>query len=142
MKTTVVATAGIVLLIRLPREMSKYSAVSVRQICVGDICIAAYVVPISRQTSGRPAFGTEAIATGMHRPMIVWEPETMEPKKKISINTINVGIGSFAKKSGRALIAPEAVRNSFSVITANVFRYSVNWNEAIKFGLTTSTENL
>ena len=94
MNTTVVATAGSVFLIRSPSEISKYSAVSVRQICVGDICIAAYVVPISRQTAGRPAFGIAAIATGIHRPMIVWEPETMEPKKKISINTINVGIGS------------------------------------------------
>ena len=47
---------------------------------------------MSRQTSGSPAPDTVAIATGRHRPIMVVEPETMEPKKKISIPTAKTGI--------------------------------------------------
>ena len=40
-KVTVAATAGIVLRISVPSGMPKYSAVSVRQMWVGEICMAA-----------------------------------------------------------------------------------------------------
>ena len=99
--------SGIVFLTISPSETSKCSETIERQICVGEICIAMYEVIIKRQTRGKPAFGTDSIATGKTDAVIVIEPATNVPKRKMRTKIRNVGIGNFEKKPGKSLIAPD-----------------------------------
>ena len=131
-----------VCLIILLRDTSKYSAIKVKQICVGDTCIAKYSVLISRINSGRPASGTVAIATGSTNTIIASDPAIIVPKKKMSTKIRNGGIGNCEKNSGSSLMTPDNVSNSLKIITAHVLNTMRDSNAEIKNGFISLNVNL
>ena len=133
---------GMVCLIILLSDTSKYSAINVKQIWVGETCIAKYSVLISRINNGRPASGTVAIATGRTNTMIASDPAMIVPKKKISTKIRNGGIGNCAKNAGSSLITPDNVSSSLNIITAQVLNTIRVSNADLKYGFTSLNVNL
>ena len=62
----------------------------------------------------------------------------MDPKKKISAKTRNVGIGREVKNPGRVSITPVAARSSLKIITENVLAISLGSKAAEKKGTISS----
>lgn len=105
-----------------PIPISKYSVMMARQICVGDICIAAYPTAIRKTKSGAPDPGIEAKASGNPTTLIDCCPLIIVPKKKITKKVINDGIGKADRVAGKEWTIPVSSTISLKIITQIVVK--------------------
>lgn len=88
---------GIVLFTNDVKGILYSSVITDKQIWVGDICIAIYVIDIKKINNGNPALFIVAKANGRAITIIACDPAIKVPKKNINPKIIYDEIGNLLK---------------------------------------------
>lgn len=88
---------GMVFLIKSMKDVLLCSVIIARQIWVGEICIAIYVILIKSTNKATPPSGMVAKASGIPRAIMAWDPATIVPIKNMAAKIAEGGIGNTLK---------------------------------------------